>query len=284
MDPILTIPLDQIRDDALIRDRADLDPDALDELMASIATEGLRQPIEVWQLSQPMDGHRYGLISGLRRLTATRALATRRETAAPTIPAFVRNPASIPAAMAAMVSENEMRTQITPWEKGLLLTSAVRSGVFDTLDAACDALYPNLSRQKRARLRNLAQVVEELEGMFTTPDRLTATQMERLAAALRGGLADVIREVLGQNRARSLPSQWAAITPTLAEAFSGEETDATPTTPARPRRLLHLKQGLTIRREQCQNGWILRFTGPEAKRGGLMDDVFDLVERMLQPR
>jgi ParB family transcriptional regulator, chromosome partitioning protein len=284
MDLITPIPLDQIRDDALIRDRAGLDPEALEELINSLVTEGLRQPIEVWEFPEPMEGLRYGLISGLRRLTATRELARRRQTAAPTIAAFIRMPASIPAAMAAMVSENEMRTQITPWEKGLLLADSVYKGMFTNLDNAYDALYPNLSRQKRARLRNLAQVVEAFDGHFTTPDRLTATQMERLAAALRGGLADVLREVLGQNRSRSLPSQWAAITPTLAEAFSGEETDATPTTPARPKRLLHLKQGLTIRREQCQNGWILRFTGPEAKKGGLMDDVFDLVEEMLQPR
>ena len=284
MDPILHIPLHQIRDDALIRDRADLDPEALEELALSIATEGLRQPIEVWEFPEPMDDHRYGLISGLRRLTATRHLAQRRQLEAPTIAAFVRTPASIPAAMAAMVSENEMRTQITPWEKGLLLSNAIQQGMFSNLDNACDALYPNLSRQKRARLRNLSQVVDAFDGHFTTPEAMTASQMERLAAALRGGLADALREVLGQMRHRSLASQWAALMPTLAEAFSPEETDATPTTPARPRRLLHLKQGLTIRREQCRDGWVLRFTGPEAKRGGLMDDVFDLVERMLQPR
>jgi ParB family transcriptional regulator, chromosome partitioning protein len=41
-------------------------------------------------------------------------------------------------------------------------------------------------------------------------------------------------------------------------------------------------QGLTIRREMSREGWILRFSGPEAKKGGLIDDVFDLVERWLQ--
>ena len=31
------------------------------------------------------------------------------------------------------------------------------------------------------------------------------------------------------------------------------------------------------------DGWILRFSGPEAKKGGLIDDVLDEVERWFQP-
>ena len=43
--------------------------------------------------------------------------------------------------------------------------------------------------------------------------------------------------------------------------------------------MLQLTQGLVIRREITPGGYILRFSGPEAKKGGLMDDVIDLVER-----
>jgi ParB family chromosome partitioning protein len=52
-----------------------------------------------------------------------------------------------------------------------------------------------------------------------------------------------------------------------------------PTNPTtrRPRRLLKLRQGLTITREPTPSGWILRFSGPEA-RSGLIDDVLDKVE------
>jgi ParB family chromosome partitioning protein len=46
---------------------------------------------------------------------------------------------------------------------------------------------------------------------------------------------------------------------------------------------LQLKQGLTIRRERSGDGWILRFSGPEARKGGLVDDVLDHVERWFQP-
>ena len=32
------------------------------------------------------------------------------------------------------------------------------------------------------------------------------------------------------------------------------------------------------------DGWILRFSGPEAKKGGLIDDVLDEVERWFDPK
>ena len=41
--------------------------------------------------------------------------------------------------------------------------------------------------------------------------------------------------------------------------------------------------GQTIRRENCPNGWLLRFTGPEARNGALLDDVFDMVVEWFQP-
>ena len=47
--------------------------------------------------------------------------------------------------------------------------------------------------------------------------------------------------------------------------------------------MLYLKQGLTIRRERCDGGWLLRLTGPEARTGGLVDDVLDKVELWFQP-
>ena len=277
---IIQIPLAEIREDALLRDRIALAPGPLAELQAAIATEGLRLPIEVWRLTTPEPPHHYGLISGLRRLTATRnlhALGGRH----PTIAAIIRSPASIPDAMAQMIAENEIRENLSPWERGATLTAALDHGLFDTIDAAIAALHPSASKQKRNRLRSLAHVVEELDGSFTTPELLSQSQIERLAAALRGGLAPLIQHILHENHGKSLPSQWAALIPTLTEALA-PETEATATHPSRPRRLLHLKQGLTIRREKCVNGWALKFTGPEAKTGGLIDDVMDHVERWFQ--
>jgi ParB family chromosome partitioning protein len=275
------IPTADILAEALLRDRTHLDPTALEDLAASIARDGLRQPIEVWTLSAPSGPHRFGLISGLRRLTAHRLLASRRPDSFTTIAAFIRTPASIPEAMAAMIAENEIRENLTPWERGLTLTAAVHQGLFDTLDAAIAALHPTATRQKRNRLRSLAQVVDEFEGALATPETLTQSQIERLAACLRGGLTPLIHEILSQHRHSSLPTQWAALLPVVTEALT-PDLDPTPTN-TRPRRLLTLKQGLTIRRELCRNGWVLKFTGPEARSGGLIDDVLDHVEKWFQP-
>lgn len=283
------IPLTQILTDALPRDRATLEPAALAELQSSIATDGLRQPIEVWRLSAPQfdengAGCEYGLISGLRRLTATRNLAAYRPQDYPTIPAFLRTPKDIPAALAAMVAENEIRADPSPWDKGRILVQVVQEGHFPTLDAAVTALHPNAPRQKRARLRACASVVEELDGQFTTPDDITERQMIRLAAALRGGFSDLFHQILKETRGRNLATQWSALLATLVEAERGEEDiPATPTRCARPRRLLELKQGLIIRREESPQGYALRFSGQEARRKGLMDDVMDHVERWFQP-
>ena len=285
MDPIIHLALDTIDASALPRDRATLHPAEMDDLTASIATNGLRQPIEVWQLSAPAPPLTHGLISGFRRLEAHRRLhALRRDGSFATIPAFLRSPASLPQALAAMVDENECRAQVSPWDKARLLVEVVAQGLFPTIDAALAELHATTSRQKRARLRATATVVEELEGLLTTPDRLNENRLLRLASALRGGFVELIQQILQETRGQSVESQWSALTQTLAEADRGEdEIPATPTTPARPRRMLTLPQGLIIRREMTQTGYALRFSGPEAKRGGLMDDVMDAVERWFGP-
>ena len=156
MPEIHHIPLHAIDAAALPRDRATLNPAALDELQTSIATEGLRQPIEVWRLTTPHDGFTHGLISGLRRLTATRNLAGYRPAAYPTIEAFLRTPTDITAALTAMITENEIRADPSPWDKGRILVQVVSEQHFDTIDAAVTALHPHATRQKRARLRACA--------------------------------------------------------------------------------------------------------------------------------
>lgn len=284
MDPILTLPLTAILMDALPRDRSALDPDALDELQSSIATEGQRQPIEVWKLGTPgPQGQEYGLISGLRRLTAHQNLNRLRPAAFGTIHAILRQPASIAAAMAAMVAENEIRADLSAWDKGRVLVQSVDEGLFDTIEAAATGLHPTATRQKRAVLRSYAHVVEELDGALTDPHHLPASRIQQLSAALRGGLTPVIHQILRETRGASADAQWQALLPTLTEAARNEpEQPATQHRTARPRRLLNLRQGLTIRRELSKDGWKLCFSGQEARKGALMDDVMDHIERMFQ--
>ena len=76
---------------------------------------------------------------------------------------------------------------------------------------------------------------------------------------------------------------FSNLLPVLSEALADPAETTTASHPGRPRRILQLKQGLTIRRERSGDSWILRFSGPEARKGGLIDDVLDQVERWFQP-
>jgi ParB family transcriptional regulator, chromosome partitioning protein len=115
MDPLQHLPLTTIDPFALLRDRTTLDPAALQQLQHSIATEGLRAPIEVWALSTPRpsesgDTYLYGLISGLRRLTACAVLGHT------TIPAVLRSPQSVAQALTAMVTKTDGCKPVIPGE------------------------------------------------------------------------------------------------------------------------------------------------------------------------
>ncbi|MDX1819734.1 MAG: ParB N-terminal domain-containing protein [Paracoccaceae bacterium] len=273
------ISLSDIAADILPRDRALSDPAALDDLIRSITAIGLRQPIEVFGLMPTAEDSRpYGLISGYRRLAAFRAMGRR------TIPALCCNPADIPAALTAMVTENELRTQISPWEKGCLLLNLVGDGVFADAGCAVDTLYPAASRQSRARLRGFYLVVAALiDAPLHRPETLTTARMDRLATALRLGGGGAILATLAAHASPAItPSQqWEALRPIINTILT--EPAENDRHPNRPRHALTLRQGVTLTRARAPNGWTIRLTGPMAKSPGLVDDIFDLVERWLQP-
>ena len=184
-----------------------------------------------------------------------------------------------------MVEENAIRAEVSPWEQGAIAVAARDRGVFASVDASVEALYPSFSRQKRARVRAAAQVAEDLQDQFTAPETLSARQILRIAAALTRGYGDLIRHALGESRSRDADSQWRLILPILVEAETTEAPDPRPgywRREGRPRRLLTPRYGLNIRREMTRDGWRLHFTGPEAS-GMLIDDVLDEIERMFSP-
>jgi ParB family transcriptional regulator, chromosome partitioning protein len=284
MDPLITLPLTAIMPEALPRDRSAADPAAMEDLVASIAANGLRQPVEVWALSTPMDGFTHGLIAGHRRLAAHHRLASlRTDGSFATIACFLRSPASLPAALAAMVEENECRAGITPWEKARLLVVTVSEGHFDTLDAAVAALHPLANATDRSRLRSLAHVVDVLDEVLTDPTAYSLRQLLRLSAALKAGFAEVILTALQQNEGRRQPEQWDLLQNILAEAErSLLDPTFDPPPPRRAKRVVRPREGLVIRREWLPNGWRLVFTGPEAK-GMMIESVIGEIERMYGP-
>jgi ParB family chromosome partitioning protein len=288
-DPVTLIPLDAIEARAMPRDRTAVEPEALAELQSSILASGLRQPIEVFAaVPEPGDpGPRYGLISGYRRLAAFRALASGSDPRFATIPVFIRRPADEAEALADMVAENEIRADLSPWEKGRIVVESRDQGLFPTLDDAVARLYPALNRQRRNRIRAVADVVEELGDILAEPETLAQQHLLRLSATLRAGLGDLIQTALAQSSEATPKVQWRTILPIIEEA---EEDTREATRPGaanrtrrdyklgRPRRIARIRPGLMIRRERTPEGWNLRFTGPDAT-GPLMEDIMDYVEQ-----
>lgn len=273
MHDIRLIPLDDIADNALIRDRSHLNAEALAELKASLKAHGLRLPVELI----PGNGDRpYTLLSGLRRITAWRDLAT--EGGPDAIPALVREPMGEAEALAAIVEENEIRAPLSAWERGRVVWIAHEEGLFDTIEGAARSLFPAASKVKLSRIRAIARAVEAMEGALTGPEQWSLRQCLRLAAAVRTGFAPVMLAALADDPDAPPDIQWRIILAYLEEAEALPE-DAKPIG-RRPVRLARPKRGLEIRREKTKTGWALHFAG-QAATDMLMDSVFWEVERLI---
>jgi ParB family chromosome partitioning protein len=271
------IPLADIDDTALPRDRAALDPAALAELEASILATGLATPIEVLPIDGPTP---FALVAGFRRMTVLRRLAASGLTRFATVPALIVPASTIPAALARMVEENDIRAEISPWDKARIAVEAADQGLFPSVEAAIDTLYASADRFRRARLRSMADAVLAFAPQFDAAHDLTQRQILRLAAAARAGMTDAIIETLAPIRPRTLSRQMEAIECYLREAEVEDRTpNRPPPAPGRPRRITTLRPGLTIRREmRGEDGWALVFSGREAT-SPLMEHIMEHVER-----
>lgn len=80
---------------------------------------------------------------------------------------------------------------------------------------------------------------------------------------------------LEESRDRAFAAQWEALTSVLREAEEFGPAEPDPVRPGRPRRVLDTRKGVVVRRERIREGWLLRFTGPDAKSMQLADLLDD---------
>ncbi len=181
---VLALPLDAVRSDYLIRDRLACDTEELDALKESLRMRGQQTPIEVTDLG---DG-RYGLISGWRRLRALREL--HKETGGlarfGVVQALMRLPADRPAAYIAMVEENEVRADLSFYERARIVVQAVQAGVFDSDKKALQSLFSSASFSKRSKVKSFIPLVQALDDVLRHPSLIP----ERLGLALSKALSD----------------------------------------------------------------------------------------------
>lgn len=259
------LSLDAVHADAMTRDRIALDEDEMQELMASIALNGVRLPIEVHENTEG-DGQ-YNLISGFRRLTAVRRLLAANPMAGPkTIPAFVRQPKSAVAPLVAMIEENEIRSGLSQYERGRAAAMAVYDGIFQSVDEAVSVLFQTASKAKRSKIRSFALIHEELGDMLRFATALNERQCLRIAAALRGGLTEDLRSSLEQSDPASAAAEWDMLLPAIERSEAapqdmsrGGRPKAAPKT-ARGEKV-DLGNGVLLEREQGASGFAIRFHG-----------------------
>jgi ParB family chromosome partitioning protein len=174
---VLDLPLASVKAAHLQRDRMHMDPEDMASLKASIRDRGQQMPIEVVALA---DGH-YGLISGARRLAALTALADEaRDSRFTTVKALLRPFGAAPEAYLAMVEENEIRADLSFYERGRLAYEAARLGVFDTPAAAVKVLFQHAPAPKRSKILSFVALHEALGTVLRFPEAVP----EKLGLAL----------------------------------------------------------------------------------------------------
>ena len=168
------LPIARIEANHLNRDRMVLDPEEMAVLKASIAARGQQTPVEVLQLPSG----RFGLISGLRRLEALRALG------ATEVLAFVRKPEGAAASYVAMVEENEIRAGLSFYERANIAVQAVGAGVYPTPQAAVKGLFANVTSAKRSKILRFVVLRQTIGKALSFP----AAIPEKLGLALANAI------------------------------------------------------------------------------------------------
>lgn len=180
---VLTVQLDRIDAEHLVRDRLGTDEEELGHLMASLRVHGQRTPIEVTELAPD----RFGLISGWRRLQAFRRLqAETDEPRFAEIQVLLRRPDTAKQAYIAMVEENEVRLGLSYYERARIVARSVDLGVFETEREALRQLFAAASRARRSKIGSFLAVYRALDAGL----QFAAYIPERLGLALARALVD----------------------------------------------------------------------------------------------
>jgi ParB family transcriptional regulator, chromosome partitioning protein len=286
---IFQIPLDAIEPLSMQRDRTVIDKDAMAELEHSISQNGIRMPIEVYALKRDDAGKQYGLLSGYRRLIAQQNLYARTgDVKYKTIKAVLREPDQMGGAFVAMVEENEIRQDLSHYERGRIAVIAAQQGAFATTEDAVAQMFAAASKAKRSKIRSFAMIFEELGDMLDFPETMREKDGLRLAAALRSGAETRLREVLGTGQGVDAKSEWALIERVIAEqtatetaATKGGRPKSTPSAPGWSKgETVSTSAGVTLRKGADGQGYLIHFSG-DGVSADLMDSILqDIRDRL----
>jgi len=209
------LALETVQDDWLLRDRISSDPEEMAALTASLRNHGQRMPVEVADLGQG----RHGLISGWRRMQALRALSAEDPDRFGHVLALVRKPETAADAYVAMVEENEIRADLSYWERARVVARACAAGVFGSEKIALQRLFASASRAKRSKIGSFLGLVVAFDGILRFPAGLS----ERAGLTLTKALAEDpdLPARLATALAKSPPADAAAEQARISAVLAG---------------------------------------------------------------
>ncbi len=258
---IKKLPLSEIDTTSLQRDRTVLDQEALGELEHSIRAHGVRLPIEVYVLPKPDGQKRYGLLSGYRRFLAVRGLwAETNDSTYATIPSVVRDPDHIGGAFVAMVEENEIRQDLSHYERGRIAVIGAQQGAFASVEAAVAAMFAAASKAKRSKIRSFAAIFEELGDVLNFPESLREKDGLRLVKALRGGSGPFLRDALAAAAPDTAKAEWSLIDDLLQSLDDGGQ--AVTASKPQPKIRDETQSKIAVSLEADGSDHLLRLRGP----------------------
>lgn len=233
---VVELPLDQIVTDHLVRDRVVVEDSEMQVLKASLRARGQQTPIEV----MPLGAGHYGLISGWRRCRALSEIATEdsQDPGRAPVLALLRRPEEASEAYLAMVEENEIRVDLSYFERARIVAKAVQEGVFASERTALQELFRAASRAKRSKIGSFLPVVRALDGHVRFPQVLSERLGLTLSQALTEdpGFAARLTDALDAAQVDSPEAETAALTKALAaqnQALKpGSETKSATSEPA----------------------------------------------------
>jgi ParB family transcriptional regulator, chromosome partitioning protein len=219
------LPLSEIEMGHLVRDRIHLQSEDMEALKSSLKLRGQQTAIEVVDRGGEVSP-RYGLISGWRRMMAL------SEIEAPEVLAIVRQPKTSSDAYVAMIEENEIRSDISFYERARIVVKALEQGVYSDPKEALQTLFANVSRAKRSKIKSFMVLVDALDGDLRFPSAIS----ERMGLELVKRLQEnpQVLPAIKSRLAHDLPSKPEAEMAILLAESSRLNTTSKPRLPKSP--------------------------------------------------
>jgi ParB family chromosome partitioning protein len=230
---VLDLPLSSVKATHLQRDRMHMDPEEMASLETSIRNRGQQMPIEVVALPNGQ----YGLISGARRLAALTALHAETGDRFGSIQALLRPFEDAPEAYLAMVEENEIRADLSFYERGRLAHEAARLGVFDSAATAVKVLFQHAPAPKRSKILSFVALHQALGDALRFPEAIPEKLGLALVKAMQGN-PDRIQQL--RDRLTATPPESVLQERAVLEAGLRPET-----TPEAPSEAMETQENIT---------------------------------------